>query len=158
MFARIKDECFCAFCKSSRYYYSKKHIDFVNVTVVLVMAVLITTGLWTWWDPRGIGIVVLGLGLAEAFVYLRWRFSVICTSCGFDPVLYMSAPDRASARVRAFYDKKVVDPKFMLSNSPLLEFHREVVKRRSKNEFVQERTKTPVTKELAKVATPKDLE
>src|SRR4051812_11174659 len=99
----IKSDCYCAFCKSNRQIYSKKHIDLVNIILALAVSFCLSAGLWAWYDPRVVVIVSFAIVISEAFIYLRWRFSIVCTQCGFDPVLYKKSTSRAKGKVREFY-------------------------------------------------------
>lgn len=130
---KSKSDCYCAFCKSKRRIYPKKHASFGNFLMVLTFAVCVSTGLWTWWDPRAIAIFSVGMVGTEIFIYLRWRFSLVCTLCGFDPVLYRKSPELAREKVRSFYEAKTQDPKFLLSKSPLVDLYRQhtEIKRRN---------------------------
>jgi hypothetical protein len=133
-----KSECFCAFCKSRRNIYPKKHASFLNFVGILGFAFCLSTGLWTWWDPRAIIIFVVTLTFAETFIYLRWRFSVVCSLCGFDPVLYRKSPESARDRVRQFYEKRTQDPNFMMSKSPLVELYRRSLDVKRRNNAVRQ--------------------
>jgi hypothetical protein len=139
--AKVKDACFCPFCKTKRFFYRKQHIDFTDVLTVGAFAATLSFGLFGWGDPSMIGFFGVGLGVAEAFIYIRWRQSVTCSTCGFDAVLYQSAPDRARSKVTAFYEKKIADPRFLMSSSPYVAFHREVENRRKANDWVRARRK-----------------
>jgi hypothetical protein len=132
-----KSECFCAFCKSKRHVYKKKHASMTNFVAVLGFSFCLSTGLWTWWDPRSIVIFAVGLVFAETFIYLRWRFSVVCNLCGFDPVLYRRSRDEARDRVRQFYEKRIQDPDFMFSKSPLVELYRKRLEVKRRNDTVR---------------------
>lgn len=48
-------------------------------------------------------LVFLGLyaALGEIFVHLRWRLSVLCMECGFDPLVYLRNPELAAKKVKA---------------------------------------------------------
>jgi len=134
---RSKNDCYCAFCKTKRHIYPKKHASTINLISVMAFAFCLSTGLWTWWDPRAIVIFAVALVFTEVFTYLRWRFSVVCRFCGFDPVLYRKDPHLASARVRKFYEKRTQDPDFMLSRSPLVELYRQSQKLKRRNEAIR---------------------
>ena len=51
-----------------------------------------------------------GLGFAEIFILVRWRLSIPCPHCGFDPVVYKKKPEVAAAQVKAFLDQRREDP------------------------------------------------
>lgn len=154
---KSKKDCYCAFCKSKRHIYPKKHANAVNFVSILAFSFCLSTGLWTWWDPRSIIIFSVALAFAEVFIYLRWRFSVVCKLCGFDPVLYRKSPDQASERVRRFYEKRTQEPNFLLSKSPLVDLYRKslAIKRRNESIVAQEtRTADALNAKLAKRPIP----
>ncbi len=96
-------------------------------------------------DPRALVLFGLFIGAGEVFTYLRWRMSMSCKYCGFDPVLYKSSPARAREKVKAFYESRIGTPEFLLSKSPLLEVHRQQVKNdqlKAKLQRVKSRHKT----------------
>ena len=123
-FSRLRGRKFCAFCRSPREMYVKKHADLTNVLGLAALSATITYGWWGEPDPRGLFIFCLGLAFAETCVYLRWRASMVCRLCGFDPLLYKKSPAAASEAVGRFYRERRRDPGFLLSRSPLLEVHR----------------------------------
>lgn len=125
LFSRLRGRCFCAFCKAKRKIYVKKHIDLTNVLSALLLATAVGQVYWGQPDPRALVIFCVTLLFSEIFVYLRWRSSLVCTLCGFDPILYKRSPQLAAARVRAFYKEREHDPGFWLTRSPLLEQQRE---------------------------------
>src|ERR1044072_2518942 len=98
LISRVSDNCYCAFCKSKRRIYVKKHIDLVNIILTMILAASLSAGFWSGVDPRAIGILSAGLGIAEIFIYLRWRFFIVCSMCGFDPVIYRRSPEKARAK------------------------------------------------------------
>jgi hypothetical protein len=136
IFSRIKDRCLCAFCGSERRFYAKKHLDLTNVILSLILSAMTGTAFWGYGDGRFLVLFGLGLGVGEAFIYLRWRSFIVCHQCGFDPVLYRKSPELAKTKVRSFYDRKIKDPKFLLGQSPLLEFYRRYQQIERQNEMV----------------------
>lgn len=78
-------------------------------------SVVVMFALWQQYDPRVMVVFVVCLAISEIFVKIRWRLSVVCRSCGFDPVLYLKAPDQAAAKVREQLDVRRQDPKYLLA-------------------------------------------
>ena len=60
--------------------------------------------------------------ISEIFIQLRWRLTVACPRCGFDPVLYVKDPEKAARRVRQFYDETMKQQK----NGKHLEKHKKM--------------------------------
>lgn len=81
--------------------------------------------LWQQPDPRVFMVFVICVAVSEIFVQIRWRVSIACPHCGFNPVLYLKDPDRAAARVSEFYEMKKQDPAFFLSGNPLVKVARQ---------------------------------
>lgn len=124
LISRLRDERFCAFCKSSRQIYVKKHVDLTNVVGILLVTGATTHVLYGGPDPRGLVLFMSLIVIGEMFIYLRWRAAVICRMCGFDPVLYKKSPERASRAVNEFFKAQAENPQFWMSKSPLLDLHR----------------------------------
>ncbi len=104
----------------------KKHVDATNVGCAIAFALTSAFAAWGTPDPRGFVIFGLFVLAAEVFVYLRWRMSVVCSMCGFDPVLYKRSPARASDRVKEFFKEQVENPEFWLTKSPLLKVQKRI--------------------------------
>ena len=124
LFSRVRDHRFCAFCKSKRTVYVKKHIDLTNVVLTALLSLGVTSGIWGFLDPRALAMCPVLLMGMEIFIFLRWRISIVCRLCGFDPILYKKSPALAAKKVNEFYKESVQDPRFFLSRSPLLETYR----------------------------------
>jgi hypothetical protein len=92
----------------------------------------ITFAQWGTPDPRGIVIFLVFIGIAEMFVYSRWRASLVCKLCGFDPIVYKRSPEEAAQGVRKFFEEQKQDPRFHLSRSPLLELQKRITERERK--------------------------
>lgn len=114
-FSRDKHNCYCAFCKSPRRIYRKKDINLFNIIAAAFSAGAIMLLLWQTYDPRVMIVFVVCLAMAEAFVKFRWRLSMPCAQCGFDPILYVKNPERAAALVKEKLDRRKEDPKYLLS-------------------------------------------
>jgi hypothetical protein len=125
-FSRLREPCFCAFCKAKRKVYTKKHIGLTNVACAAVFALTTTYAAYGDPDPVGIMIFCVYVMGAEIFVYYRWRQSVICSMCGFDPIVYKKSPAKASLRVGEFFKEQVENPEFWLSKSPLLALQKRI--------------------------------
>lgn len=88
--------------------------------MALVASVLLSFIVWQDLDPRLAIFFSLGLGLAELFIVLRWRLSIVCTKCGFDPIVYRKSPKLAAERVKAHYQSRLEDPLWMMAPPPSL--------------------------------------
>lgn len=119
-------------------------MDFLDLVLCLAFSLTLGIGLWGFEDTRSVVIFFSSLGVCEAFVYLRWRFSVVCSACGFDPVLYQRSPEKARLRVARFYERHINDPRFMLSRSPILDVYRQNLAVQKRNHWIKEKTKMEV--------------
>lgn len=114
-FFRQRHNCFCAFCKSRRRIYRKKNISFMNIIASALASVVLMFAIWQEYDPRVMIVFVVCLAISEVFVKIRWRLSVVCRQCGFDPVLYVKQPELAVQKVKAQLDLRKQDPKYLLA-------------------------------------------
>ncbi len=94
-------KCFCAFCKSERIVYSRKSLGPAALLGCLLASIAAMIIIFQDFDPRAILFFVLFLVLAEIFTQIRWRLSVVCKHCGFDPVLYLKDTEKAADLVKA---------------------------------------------------------
>jgi hypothetical protein len=124
--SRLRDQRYCAFCKAKRRIYTKKHVDLTNVACAIAFSLAATYAVWAAPDPRGFVFFGLSIIGAEIFVYMRWRMTIVCKMCGFDPVVYKRSPEQAALRVKQFFKEQVENPQFMLTKSPLLKVQKQI--------------------------------
>ncbi|WP_413287906.1 hypothetical protein [Bdellovibrio sp. HCB337] len=115
LFLKSKTNCYCAFCRTPRRMYLKKNIGFLNVMYSFTAALVVMYAFWQEFDPRFLVIFAVFLGVTETFIQIRWRLSVFCKQCGFDPILYVKNPEAAADKVSAHLQKRRDDPKFLLA-------------------------------------------
>lgn len=108
------EKCFCAFCKHERRLYTKKNMSLSNFLLSLLASVLICAVIWQGFDPKFFVIFVFSLVCTEVFIKMRWRLSLPCPYCGFNPLLYLQNPDKAAEQVKFFLDSKKQDLDFWL--------------------------------------------
>ncbi len=162
LFSRLFQRRYCAFCKTPRRIYAKRHIDMTNVLATALLSAVVSTAVYGELDPRALMFFCLVVVLGEMFIFFRWRIAIVCKLCGFDPVLYKRSPAKAAARVREFFTEQVGNPRFQLSKSPLLELHRRMKTAERKNlerraAFERKRTdlRSPVVAPKGPVVSPK---
>ncbi len=56
----------------------------------------------------------------EVFSQLKWRASMICRNCGFDPVVYIQDPEQAGLKIKAFMKKRSDSPGHLLRDPVLM--------------------------------------
>jgi hypothetical protein len=71
-------------------------------------------------DPMLVVFFAISVVVSELFINFRWRFSIACPKCGFDPVLYKKKPELAALRVKAYYGERMEDPMSIFSPPPKL--------------------------------------
>ncbi|MGZ3781381.1 MAG: hypothetical protein ACXVCY_12090 [Pseudobdellovibrionaceae bacterium] len=71
--------------------------------------------IWQQYDPRVMVAFVVCLAISEVFIKIRWRLSVVCRQCGFDPVLYLKDSEMAVQKVKMQLDLRKQDPKYLLA-------------------------------------------
>lgn len=106
--------CYCAFCKTTRKVYAHKSLSFVEILGLIFLGVVLTFVIFKTFDPRGLLYVGMLLITGEIFSQLKWRGSMLCQNCGFDPVLYMRNPEQAGLKIKAFLDKRADSPAHLL--------------------------------------------
>jgi hypothetical protein len=112
--------CYCAFCRSERTVYRKRHLSLVDGVLAVVASVSFMLVLWQDFDPRVFVFIGISLCITEMFISFRWRLSIACTRCGFDPVIYKKNPEIAAAKVRAHMERSKEDPMSLFSPPPKL--------------------------------------
>ena len=110
-----KHNCYCAFCRTPRRIYKKRSIGFLNIFYAVISSLIVMYVYWGAFDPRVLMIVAVFLAITEIFIQIRWRLSVSCKQCGFDPVLYVKEPEKAAQKVSAHLQKRREDPKYLLA-------------------------------------------
>jgi len=113
-----RTSCYCAFCRSPRKIYKKRNIGLFEIAGSALGAVAFMYVAFQEYDPRVLLIFVAFLAVAETFVQLRWRLTIVCKYCGFDPVLYLKDTTKAVAKVKIRLEQRQYDPATLLA-SPL---------------------------------------
>lgn len=87
----------------------------MNILGSAMASVVVMFAIWQHYDPRVMIVFVVCLALSEVFVKIRWRLSVVCRQCGFDPILYLKQPELAAQKVKEQLDLRKQDPKYLLA-------------------------------------------
>lgn len=115
----LVDTVLCAFCKLERRVYVKKHIDWTNVVLSFLAAVLLMFAVWQSLEPKALLFFSINIIVAEVFVNLRWRLSLPCPHCGFDPLLYKTDREKAAMKVKQTLDEIKASGRHLLTpNNP----------------------------------------
>ncbi|OFZ12800.1 MAG: hypothetical protein A2Z20_06990 [Bdellovibrionales bacterium RBG_16_40_8] len=117
---KISQNVYCAFCRLERSVYTKKSINWTNVLLSLLATGLFMNLIWGEVDARAIIIFVFFLSFAEIFIRVRWRMSLTCPHCEFDPILYKTSREKAVFKVRKRLDEVRTSGEYMFkTNNPL---------------------------------------
>ncbi len=116
--------CYCAFCKSSRRVYTKRHVRAMDVLYASALGILMSLFFWQEIDFKLIPFSVSVLGLMEVSIQIRWRMSLPCKKCGFDPLTYIKSPSKAAEQVRMRFEKRLEDPKVFDKRLPMMSSHK----------------------------------
>ncbi|MGZ3768021.1 MAG: hypothetical protein ACXWRZ_02325 [Bdellovibrio sp.] len=87
----------------------------MNIIGSALASVVLMFAIWQQYDPRVMIVFVICLAISEVFVKIRWRLSVVCRQCGFDPVLYIKDSELAVQKVKVQLDMRKQDPKYLLA-------------------------------------------
>ncbi len=119
-----RSEHYCAFCSLPYRSYTQKHVGWNELFWATTFS---ATLMWFFWGevhPLGFILWLSVLAWSETFLRIRWRSSLKCTHCGFDPMLYKSSPERAATAVKEFLERRKSDPNYLLKPQPKLPRHR----------------------------------
>jgi hypothetical protein len=115
-----RKSCYCAFCKTPRKVYTDKHLTYFEVLSLVLLCIIFTYAFYQSLDVRGLYFVGIILLIGEAFSQLKWRASMICRNCGFDPVVYVRNPEQAGLKIKAFLEKRNDSPEHLLRSPVIL--------------------------------------
>lgn len=146
--ASHSSRCYCAFCKSERPIYLQRHLSWTNVGLAAVAAALLSMLMWQGIEPKAIVPFVVFLFLSEFFIQARWRMTLSCPHCGFDPVLYLKNREAAAQKVKSFMERKRENPLAAFMEDPLMKVSR------GRAQASRAQASTPIASHLASVKPP----
>lgn len=97
---------FCAFCRTPRKIYLQKTISIRNVINCLALSLLLMLLIWQNWNPKIIPVFVVLLGINHFSIQWKWRISLNCPHCGFDPLLYLTDRPRVVQKVKTTIENR----------------------------------------------------
>ena len=109
-----RQTCYCAFCKTPRKVYRHKHLTYIEVLSLVLLSLILTFAFYQSLDLRGLYLSTGLLLVGEVFSQLKWRASMICRNCGFDPVVYVRSPEQAGLKIKAFLERRSESPEHLL--------------------------------------------
>jgi hypothetical protein len=84
------------------------------VISLVILGTVLTYAFYQSLDARGLFFMGFILLVAEAFMQMKWRTSMICRNCGFDPVVYVRDPEQAGLKIKAFLEKRSDSADYLL--------------------------------------------
>lgn len=117
-FLPARQKVFCAFCSLPFKVYRKKNVGWFEVTLSIVLAAVsnfLYQGDFHYSLLIAAGLMLMSL---ELFVRMRWKNSVVCTHCAFDPLLYKKNPELAATKVNEFMKFRKTSTKHLLRPTP----------------------------------------
>lgn len=97
----------------------------MDIMGLVLFGIICTYAVFKSLDPRGLFFVGILLIIGEAFSQAKWRTSMICRNCGFDPVVYIRSPEQAGLKIKAFLDKRADSPEHLLRPPVVLPLRKE---------------------------------
>ena len=91
-----RSEHYCAFCSLPYRSYTQKHVGWKEVGLASGFSMMLMWAMWGRVHILGFALWLSILAWSEALLHMRWRASIKCTHCGFDPMLYKNSPERAA--------------------------------------------------------------
>ncbi len=116
LFHSGREHRLCAFCGNQNRVYMKRHISFVDTVLCVFGGLFVMAPFVDGFDPRGLGLGAVFIGVAEVFIGLRHRLSLKCGRCGFDPVIYRKSHEEAARIVREHIARRALNPANLLAD------------------------------------------
>lgn len=114
----MRNKVYCAFCRVPQKVYAHKHVPLVALLAHGLVAAILSYVVWGAFHWSAL-LLFMSLSLiTELLFQLKWRQSVVCRACGFDPVVYKRNPEQAAQEVKAFLAQRKEDPMYMLKPQP----------------------------------------
>jgi hypothetical protein len=119
-FERKVKNFYCAFCRSPRTMNMQKHVKSFEIAISMAGSFLLMLLIFQNLDFRVLVFFALFVSLFEFFVQLKYRLSMACPQCGFDPLLYMKSKEKACEQVKAHLEARKNNPAVYMSNRTAL--------------------------------------
>ena len=118
MFFKKSESRICVFCKLPHRVYTKNEVSAFDIFLIILVTGLMAYAIWGGPDLRSL-LILMGLSfITQIFFRVRYRGSVKCPHCGFDPILYKQNPEAAASRVKTHMDQRKNNPEYMLKPPP----------------------------------------
>ncbi len=156
MIRKASERRICVFCKLDHRVYTKKEVSFLDVIVLLVVTGVMAFAIWGGPDLRSMLIFMSLAFVLQVFLRVRYRESVKCPHCGFDPILYRNNNEDAAQKVKTFMENRADNPQYMLKPRPRI---KALIRKSDDPEASKELTPAPEPEEPfpEPVSPPNDL-
>lgn len=105
---------YCAFCRRPKYVYERSKVGLIGFSLLFVMSGLFSYGLRKQVDEFIFYIFFSLVVLVELGMKMRYRISLLCKECGFDPLIYKRSPERAVVMVQKKLEQRLSNPENLL--------------------------------------------
>ncbi len=110
-----RKKCLCAFCGNIKKVYTQKNITFIHMVLCFMVSLFFMWSFWQTWDLRSALVFLTCLCVMEILIHIRWRLSLVCKQCGFDPLVYLKNKNLAASQVKSYLDRRKLNPNFLLA-------------------------------------------
>lgn len=114
----MKTEVYCSFCSLPHKVYSKTHIGVSELLAFSAISVVGSYAIWQDFHWAGCVVFIALMVWGELIYRFRYRQSVKCKSCGFDPYIYKKAPEDAARIVKEFLENRHDNAAYLLKPRP----------------------------------------
>jgi hypothetical protein len=98
----------------------QKHVKSFEIAISMAGSFLVMLLIFQTFDFRVLVFFAISVSVLEFLVQLKYRLSMSCPQCGFDPLLYMKSKQQACDQVKAHLEARKNDPAVYLSQRPSL--------------------------------------
>jgi hypothetical protein len=98
---------FCPLCHHHQSTNTIRRVSWKNIAQLTLLTVTASYLAWPLFGEKGIALLFPFWGAFEFFYRLRKRQALVCESCGFDPFLYKQDIQKARAKLRQHWEKRI---------------------------------------------------
>ncbi len=142
MIFKTSENRVCAFCRLTHRVYLKKEVSVFDGGLLLFVTGLLAYAIWGGPDLRSLLIFMSLAFCFQVFLRVRYRESLKCPHCGFDPILYKRNSEKAAERVSDFLEKRKDNPQYLLKPRPQIKPR--FVSKEEKMKLEASTSKTPI--------------
>ncbi len=114
----MKVRFFCTFCELPQKVYKRKHIHLFEMLALAIVGVITSFLIWQDFHWASVFLIAAMVMVTEFTYQVRWRHSVKCKGCGFDPITYKRNPEQAASEVKIYLEQRKQNPLYLLKPQP----------------------------------------